>query len=401
MPQRVGALARLLSLLFLTLHFTAMAVAQDKFPFQSFLQGKPIASDDLEYSIRLGGRLHADMNVYDGVFNNSDGGGSEQETFIRRGRLNISGYASSNWQYRLQAVLEKDADNDVSDAFVIYKGFGPKFWVRIGKQKEDLGLEWVTSSNTTTAIERSAATRAFSNIRSEGISLMGRHEDLSYNFGVHNNDYTDDNKPVLTARIVKKNINEKREVFQFGGGFSFREGDRREIVVRPEIREISRVNRVSSGQFQSDDGWVFNLETMKIKDNWHLSAELYLSEYSGDKDLSSNGGYITAGYFITGEKRLYDDLFGRFSGVTPIKESGAWEVFTRYSWIDLADNGQGNSADILTIGTNWYVNSRIRLMLDYVHTEYDKAPDALSETGVAVIGKTSGDAVAARFQFWY
>ncbi len=394
------AVLSLFSCLLLLLSSTA-AVAEDSFPIGSFLKGKPITSDDLEYSIRFGGRVHIDTNNFDGVFNNAKGGGHESDLFIRRGRLNISGYVTSNWQYRFQAVLEKDADNDVSDAYVVYKGFGPKFWLRIGQQKEDLGLEWLTSSNTITAIERSAATRAFSHIRSEGVTILGRHRDLSYNIGLHKNDYVDNDRAVITGRLVKRIIDEKREVFQYGGGFSYREGNRGNINVRPEIREIDPVDRIDSGRIDSDDAWVFNLESMTIQDNWHLSSELYYAEYKGPDGAKTHGGYLMAGYFLTGEKRLYDDLQGRFGGVTPGGDKGAVEVFSRLTWLDLADNGKGNKAFILTAGANWYLTPRIRVMVNYVHAEYDKPPSGLTDEGVGLTGDASGDAVAARVQLWY
>ncbi|ARN75466.1 hypothetical protein BST96_15920 [Oceanicoccus sagamiensis] len=378
-----------------------VSAAGFEFPVRSFLQGKPVTSDDLEYSIRLGGRLHVDSNNHEGVFNNAGGGGHDSDIFIRRGRLSISGYATSDWQYRFQAVLEKDADNDVSDAYVIYKGFGPKFWLRIGKQKEDLGLEWLTSSNTITTIERSAATRAFSHIRSEGVTVVGRHRDLSYNIGVHKNDYTENTKAVLTGRMVKRMINEERDVFQFGGGFSYREGNRGNINIRPEQREIAAIDRIDSGDISSDEGWVFNIESMTIQDNWHLSGELYYAEYRGKETAAPWGGYVMAGYFLTGEKRLYDDLHGRFAGVTPSGDKGAVELYSRLTWLDLADNGQGNKASILTTGVNWYLGPRLRLMLNYVHAEYDKPPAGLTDDGVGLTGDTSGDAIAARLQFWY
>ncbi len=381
--------------------FTSVAMAEDDFPVGAFLKGKPITSDDLEYSIRLGGRLHIDTNNYEGVFNSDDGGGFESELFVRRGRLNISGYVTSNWQYRFQAVLEKNADNDISDAYVIYKGFGPKLWLRMGQQKEDLGLEWLTSSNTITSIERSAATRAFSHIRSEGVTVVGRYNDLSYNLGIHKNDYAQNDKAVLTGRLVKRMINEERDVLQLGGGFSYRDGDRGNLNVRPEVREIERVNRIDSGRISSDKALVFNVEGMTIQDNWHLSGELYYAQYQGGDDATAYGGYIMGGYFLTGEKRLYDDLHGRFGGVTPANDSGAWEVFSRLTWIDLSDNSKGNKAAILTAGVNWYLNPRVRFMVNYVHAEYDKPPAGLTDDGVGTIGDDSGDAITARLQFWY
>lgn len=372
------------------------------------MQGKPVASDDLEYSIRLGGRLHADINHFEGVFNNTSGGDTDTDTntesFIRRARLNINGYATSDWQYRVQGVLENNADSDISEAFIVYKGFGPKYWIQLGKQKEQRGLEWVTNSNMMTAIERSMATQAFSNVRSEGISLLGRREDISYQLGLFNNEGSNEDSkekdPVVTGRLVKKLVSDKREVFQFGGSFSWRDGDREIISARPELRKINLADRLSSGRFSSSDARIINLEALLIKENMHFSGEIYQTLHRSE-DYQASGAYLLFGYMLTGEKRLYDDLLGRFGGITPLADSGAWEVFSRLSYIDLADNGQGNKGTVVTLGSNWYLDANLRLMLNYIHAEYDKAPDAGSATGTALLGETSGDALAFRFQYGF
>jgi len=47
---------------------------------------------------------------------------------------------------------------------------------------------------------------------------------------------------------------------------------------------------------------------------------------------------------------------------------GAWEVAARYDLLDMnTKNINGGALDIFTLGVNWYLTPRVRLMSDWVH----------------------------------
>jgi phosphate-selective porin OprO/OprP len=85
---------------------------------------------------------------------------------------------------------------------------------------------------------------------------------------------------------------------------------------------------------------------------------------------------------------------------------GAFELAARYSIVDLNDqvtNGMsqtttggvfGGKQQTYAVGLNWYPNTNIRFMLDYIHADVDK----LAANGVTPNGAHI-DAVAARAQF--
>jgi phosphate-selective porin OprO/OprP len=51
---------------------------------------------------------------------------------------------------------------------------------------------------------------------------------------------------------------------------------------------------------------------------------------------------------------------------------GAWEVALRYSHLDLNDdNIRGRELSDITVGLNWYLNSYLRLMFNYIRADLD------------------------------
>ena len=92
-----------------------------------------------------------------------------------------------------------------------------------------------------------------------------------------------------------------------------------------------------------------------------------------DDDASLSGFYAEAGYFLTGEHRVYKGgLWDRTKPGSSFLEDGglgAWEVVARYSSLDLNDDDAaiyGGKMDDVTIGLNWYLHSNARLMFNYV-----------------------------------
>jgi phosphate-selective porin OprO/OprP len=123
--------------------------------------------------------------------------------------------------------------------------------------------------------------------------------------------------------------------------------------------------------------------------------------------LHFNGGYILAGWALTGETHPYNNASGTYTAIVPAHPFswqagtwGAWEIAGRYSVIDLndrlgfADGASGGKQTIYTAGLNWYANRNIRFMLNYLHGTIDKQASPLDfhDTG------TKFDAVAARAQ---
>jgi phosphate-selective porin OprO/OprP len=97
-----------------------------------------------------------------------------------------------------------------------------------------------------------------------------------------------------------------------------------------------------------------------------------------NKDYIMSSYYAFASYFITGEHRPYKHAsFGRVKPKNDIDNGGmgALEVLARYSNMNasqdvLAANvGLPEDINNISLGLNWYLNSRARLMYNYVVTD--------------------------------
>jgi phosphate-selective porin OprO and OprP len=118
--------------------------------------------------------------------------------------------------------------------------------------------------------------------------------------------------------------------------------------------------------------------------------------------LSFNGGYVEAGWVITGEPIRYsvgDAAFARPKVDRPWTLDGpgigAWELSTRYSVMNLNSNVTpgisqtvtggiyGGLQKIVGVGLSWYPNDWIRFYLQFQYVNVDK----LNPAGTTQIGQ--------------
>jgi phosphate-selective porin OprO/OprP len=127
----------------------------------------------------------------------------------------------------------------------------------------------------------------------------------------------------------------------------------------------------------------------------------------GAPDLKFQGGYGEVSYVLTGESHPYNAAAAAYGGINPAHPFdirgggwGAWEIAARYSTIDLNDfigtttGVSGGRQNIVTAGLNWYANSNVRIMFNYLHGDISKQ---VSPTNFGDAG-SKFDAVAMRTQ---
>ncbi|QDU95512.1 Porin P precursor [Lignipirellula cremea] len=137
---------------------------------------------------------------------------------------------------------------------------------------------------------------------------------------------------------------------------------------------------VDTGPIDTNFFHMINLEAAASYGSFHVQSEAYhvTVDRIADSTVNFFGAYAQMAYILTGEVRKYNKAGGAYGGVDPRCDFapncgwGAWEVATRYSYIDLNDdNVQGGRLTNLTFGVNWYLNPRAKFQFNYIHSFLD------------------------------
>ena len=123
--------------------------------------------------------------------------------------------------------------------------------------------------------------------------------------------------------------------------------------------------------------------------SWQSEAMILTGGKTGGGLIYFPGLYTQTGYFLTGEHRPYNRKLATIDRIqvkSPIgggtKEgfgTGAWEVATRYDYLDLNSQGvQGGQQQNVTIGLNWYFNNNAKLQFNYIRAMLNRQRDSVA-----------------------
>jgi len=161
-------------------------------------------------------------------------------------------------------------------------------------------------------------------------------------------------------------------------------------ALRYRARPASNVtsNFLDTGTFSADHAWHAGVEFLWNEGPFSLLAEFnqawVTSGAAGDPTFF--GGYLTAGWVLTGESRPYDRTVGYARRVMPKGRWGAPELIARMAHLDLSDaRAQGGELDRLAIGLNWWATRRWKLGVEWGRSWVDR--DAINSTTDAVLAR--------------
>ncbi|MEI6544247.1 MAG: porin, partial [Methylococcales bacterium] len=150
-------------------------------------------------------------------------------------------------------------------------------------------------------------------------------------------------------------------------------------------------NKSAKGSFQADHLTRFGAESALVYGPFSAQGEYIQTDVSGHGYASNetlNGYYGYATYFLTGESRNYAAKTGSWGRIKPNRNFdmkggwGAWEIATGYDYLNLNDHViQGGRASTVKGGINWYPNSHVRVMANYIHALDISSINAQSVTG--------------------
>ncbi|NVJ98562.1 MAG: hypothetical protein HWE25_10445 [Alphaproteobacteria bacterium] len=359
-----------------------------------------LATDDGLFEFNIRGRLYADA----AWASDDDGNMDVDATEFRTARLGIEGKAWKNTKYKFEADFAGN-EVEIKDAYMQYASEMGK-WT-FGQFKTPNSLEEQTSSRHTTFMERASFTDAFGLARMMGIGYGHGGDNWTFNAGVFRGDAggsADDAGQVFAARLTYGGKFDNGS-WLLGASARVRDNDGEDGLryrQRPHNHLTDRF--VATSRIAEKDS-MFGLEAALQYGSFHVASEwasLNAKEGgAGGRDANFYGGYVEAGWFITGEKKplkLDKGTWDRPKVKAPLHEGGmgAWQIAAKFDRIDLTGDGvYGGEQDTVIVGVNWYLNRHTRFMANYSHSSIDKAFDVAAN---GADGENGVDALGLRFQ---
>lgn len=407
-----------------------------------------LSTADGQNSISITGRIHYDMGDYLDYNPQSRKVGPNNLNSgvnLRRGRIGVLGKVLGDWNYAL--IYDFGGTNNsgagginasgIEMAELTYNGFRP-FAIELGYQDIPYTLDEATSSNDIMFVERASSQVIATNIAAN---------DFRSNVGGHwNNDrvwvgvYGTGPQSGASHAVGQQFGAVGRATYQVlqSDTYSFHIGaDAEGLIKPPQVAGIRAITLSDRPELRIDTTQILNTGQIGTAANPVTGASVFGAELAGGfgplfgqaeyfhyniaragaSSFVFNGGYAEGSYTITGEHRKYNPATGAYGGIVPDHPfslssggMGAFELAARYSVVDLNDlftsglstastgGVAGGHQEVVTLGVNWYVNSNIRFMLDYLHGFVDKRSGSAA---TAPLGSGIGgnfDAIALRTQ---
>lgn len=258
----------------------------------------------------------------------------------------------------------------------------------IGKQKEPISLERLTSMVFLPWQERAAVSDAFFPTRNHGIVLNGMALDgwMTWAGGAFNNWIDADSSFGETANQYVGRVtwvpfvsDDESNLLHVGGGLRYSDAKQGvHFKARPEVGDTPIF--VDTDLLSADSYLTSNLELYWRKGPFWLGFEytytdLDLPEYA---DPNFAGYAVSASWALTGEMRSYRKRSGLFNPLPvakPVNQGGwgAFEAAARYSSVDLSDElVEGGKMDIASLGLNWWLTQVAQFSLNYRYIDLNE-----------------------------
>jgi len=383
-------------------------------------EGLHFDSRDGMFKLQIGGRLYldsawlsedSDTRAYTNPATGKKIGVQSDGVEARTLRLSFAGTIYGNTEYKAEldfAGTEKAVQKTVNesgtgtktptrfksstvafkDVYIKFKDLIPVGSLKVGHFKEPFSLEELTSSRYVTFMERSLPVSTFSPGRNVGAQLgsTALGDRMTWAAGMFretdNRGYAQSEGGgwSATARVTGLPWHEDggRKLAHVGASASFRNPDSTvQYKSRPEMHLSSTY--VDTGAISASEAMLYGGEAAIVLGAVSLQGEYIYARVNprGMNDLSFQGAYVQASYFLTGENRRYKSSSGAFNRVRPNQDFGkssdgskgwgAWEVAARYSFVDVNNKSvKGGEIEDLTLGLNWHLNPNMRVMANYV-----------------------------------
>ncbi|NOT67374.1 MAG: porin [Methylophilaceae bacterium] len=433
------------------------ALQQGRIKDKGKSEGKPVQAafkDGLvfedgsgDWKLQLNGRIQADYRGFVPTEWKNDG------FFIRRARLGGTFTFLKDFSVRVEGEYGNVSDGSKATTAMTYGYMDFARWkearFRAGQFKPFFGLERTYSTNFLDFTELSLATNngaIFTSTYDRGVMVFGDPMPwLNYNFYVvngsgQNNDDVNDTKDYggrINANFAKL-ADIKNAVIHLGvsasdGNIGFSTATGSTLTQATEANGATFFSVSGLGGTKKADRSRWGLESSLAYGPIKLSGEYIYANFDGVTNTGTatspvslpvsmqnkafnndiKAWYVDLNWLVTGENWADTYKNGVYGRVRPKNNMnlqngwGALELGLRYSSFDASDfknlltttaaNGSATNfttgAEAWTLGAKWIFNPNARLVMNYVHTDFD--------TPILVNSKRSGseDAVHVRAQY--
>ena len=374
-------------------------------PVAGYQKGFFLQSPDGKYKLSLNGYVQPQLRLF------QDNTSQDNQFYIRRARLSLTGYYGKDWQGRVEGDFSTPSDGKfLKYAYLNWSHFQDA-QIRVGQFKAPFSREYLTSSADIDTIERAMITDSGSTVPKYDIGAMLWGPSvfgglLSYGVGVFNgnganNSDTNDDKDLVarvavapfapTAISIMKGL-------EFGGSFQYgRETPTQKW--QPKLptdwaffKEMSyRGDRIrygldaayKLGPFKLQGEWIY--QTLEREKQVRVDPTTNEIVSSGGNlidapDLNAWGWYVLGTYFVWGDVNNNGfQLVARYEQMDVdddkaadkyLKANPKGENSVANPWGN-ALNLRGNTADVLTLGFNYFPHPNIRLAFNWYYETLD------------------------------
>jgi len=337
-------------------------------------------------SLKVNACMQADARIF------TDWSPRDNDFYIRRARLLLSGKVYQDWVYRFTMAFE-GANASLYEGWLEYGKFD---WMkpRVGEFRMPFCMEAMHSALWLQFIERGLGPTNISPFEDLGAQVAGVlwGERVNYAVGVYNgqgrNTSDTDNDKEVTARVFVQPFLccECHPLQQWTFGGSISTGRDFENVAGETYRTAARTPFVTFAPLTWEDGtrlrW--GAESELVWNSWIAQGEYLVYKRAGIQDavavdtVESQAWYASLSYVLTGECKKSNAPICPCNLFDPCKcRWGAWEVGVRYEEFKTEEsafvNGLITGAEKVsawTGGLNWTPNEHVRIMLNYIYTDF-------------------------------
>lgn len=257
-------------------------------------------------------------------------------------------------------------------------------WLTFGKQREGVGLEYVSPGTQLQFMERSTGTPMFVRQRNIGIRYSNSvlQQKMTYTIGFFNNYWEtgksfSDNGSQITLRVSGLPVYKSdRELMHLGFAYRYSDATDQKLSYRAKPEANTAPFYINTGSLTANHSNTFFLEWIGVKGPLALLAE-YINA-SVKSPASGNPNFYTwqvgGSIFLTGENRRYNKMTGNLGKLIPKKNfkfrnnsgPGAWELGTRFTQSNANHAAiMGGKFNRFTTALSWYPNAHFRYEINY------------------------------------